>query len=371
MVLQNLRVVNFRVYTDCFFEFSEKMNIIKGDNGSGKTSLLEAMHVLALTKSFRTKNDMDVIKAKDNYFQVFGEFLSDAGQTQTVNVNYTKNEGKKVLLNRVGLQKKTDIVGKIPVIVLSPANQRITEGGPSVRRDFINRIIAQVDPEYFSALIKYKKRMLQRNRILYDYRQKENYTYDPYVESYDELIAEAADKIFHARVKFITDFTPIFQTFFKEIFHNGNDVSLRFQFNMNPGDGGYKKTFLLKLAKQFRNDLFYGRTTSGPHLDQLTIKLGKNEVRQVASQGEHKVVLVALKMAESQFIGDMLNERIIFLLDDLFSLLDVKHCVNILQEISRKNQTFITTTDIESLRHFGFDPNEENLNILNLPIGES
>ena len=372
MILQNLRLYNFRVYPDQSFVFDKNLNIIYGDNGSGKTSLLEAIHVLALTKSFRVNNDRLLVRDTEPYFQVFGDFIDDAQVPHTVNVNYQKNEGKKVFWDRQTLDKKTDIVGKIPLIILSPATQRITEGGPAIRRDFMNRIIAQVNPQYFLALLDYKRRIFQRNRLLSEYSSKGQFQYTEYLEALDDLILQSADVLHAGRREFIERFSPLFQERFRDIYHNRQQLGIQIHYNGYPNcNDSYRDTLQKRLKRKIKSDIHFMRTSCGPHLDHLVIQMDDREIRQVASQGEHKVVLVALKMAESRILERYLDEAVIFLLDDLFAMLDLRHCMNIVNEISQHNQTFITTTDYHSLQGYGIQGKDSNINVLQLPVGEA
>jgi len=371
MVIKNLRLVNFRNYLTANFTFHPQLNLILGENGSGKTKVLEAIQILALSKSFRTNVDADIVNHNESYYQVFGEFEGIGESEVNLNVNFSKNDGKKVFINKYPLKKRTEMVGKIPTVILSPDNQNITGGGPAGRRDFLNRILSQIDREYFKQLIEYRTRLLQRNSILVSYKQKRKTKYDAYVEANDELLTKAAEYLQRIRFRFIEDFNPVFQHNFEKISHIQKLVILKMQFNVNTDDADFGKTFLRKLRDRFPKDVEFGRTTCGPHLDNLIVLLGDIEIRQVGSQGEHKVVLVALKMAEGQFIQNRQPESVIFLLDDLFALLDERHCLKIVDEISRKNQIFVTTTDAGLLKKYGFDESNPEMKIIHLSKEES
>ena len=371
MILHRIKIVNYRNYTNSNFEFHKQLNFINGENGSGKTSILEAIHFLALTKSFRTNTDSDVVKFNESYFQIFGNFSNNSGKENSVNINFSKTHGKRIFFNKVPLKRRIDIIGKIPVIIFSPSSQRITEGGPAGRRNFINRIVAQIDKEYFAELIEYRSRLTQRNLILNYYREKGKSCYDSYIETHDELFAEAARKIQLGRIRFIEQFDNVFKEKYNKISHIKRDISIKINYNIKSDENSFKEVFLNNLSKRFSKDIVFGRTSCGPHLDNVLIIFDGKEIRQVGSQGEHKIVLISLKMAEGQFIESKLNESIIFLLDDLFALLDVKHCMKIIEEISGGNQTFITSTDINSLRNYGFKRSDSNSKIFQLPVGIS
>jgi len=361
--------VNFRKYTDSTFEFYDKTNFINGDNGSGKTSILEAVHYLSLTKSFRTNNDIESVNYQSDFFNIFGEFSNNTGHENFFNMNFTKTEGRSFLLNKVRIKKYTDIVGYAPVVILSPGLQKITEGGPSERRNFINRIISQVDHDYFINLIEYKKRLSQRNVVLNQYREKNNRCYDAYLEAQDEILSGIGQKLFSGRESFLYSYRLIFQEIFARINHSGSRVEIGIKYNIKASADDFTRTFSKNLKDRFSRDLQMGRTGCGPHLDDVVIYYNGKEIRQIGSQGEHKLVLIALKMAEGIYLETSKKESIIFLLDDLFAFLDSEHCRKIVDEIGEKNQTLITSTDINELKKYGFRKTLNDPKIINLTTG--
>jgi len=369
MVLRSLRLVNFRRYIDSFYEFNDKTNFINGDNGSGKTSILEAIHYLSLTKSFRTNNDIESINYQSDYFNIFGEFITRNLRKILFNMNYTKTEGRGFLLDKNRIKRYTDIVGYAPVVVLSPALQKITDGGPSERRNFINRIISQVDRGYLLGLLEYKKRLSQRNTVLNQYRDRNQSVYDTYFEAQDEILVEVGRRLFQGQQSFINSFCPVFQEIFSRINHSEAQVHIGIKSNIKSGSDNYSEVFLKHLKERFTRDLQAGRTGCGPHLDDVIIHFNGKEIRQIGSQGEHKLVLVALKLAEGHYIESHKNEPIIFLLDDLFAFLDNEHCRKIVEEITGKNQTFITSTDIKELERYGFRERLPDLKVIHLTAG--
>jgi len=371
MIINKLKLINFRNYQSREFQFTKKLNFISGQNGTGKTSILEAIHYLAFSKSFRTNSDADVVNLDQQFFQIYGDFSTLQEKNLNINLNYMKNEGKKIFINKTELEKKTDIVGKVPVITLSPNNQRITEEGPALRRNFINKILSQSDNNYFKNLLEYKKRLTDRNTLLNDYREKGIFSYDTYIESSDELLAKAGVKIQEERIKFFIKFEPVFKKEIKKIAHFDNDVFLKIYFNIKTDENDIYETFLKSLKRKFQKDVLYGRTSCGPHLDDIKIFFDNEDIRKVGSQGEHKVTLIALKMAEGKFLKKKTKKALVYLLDDLFSLLDAEHCIKILKEISTNNQTFVTSADMEILKHYGLEKINSNVQIINLTLGNS
>jgi len=368
MKLTELRLNYFRNYEHGNFSFGDNLNIILGDNGAGKTSLLEAIHYLSLTKSFRTHNNSNVVYNNHAYFQLFGNFYDSKNNQISVNLNYSKNDGKKLFFNHTEMKKKTEIIGKIPLIILSPGNQTITAGGPALRRNFIDRILSQTSNEYLYVLIEFKKRMYQRNLLLSRYRDNKN-RYDEYFETIDSILSDHAFHIQKMRIQFVRDFNPVFKKIFQSLSHSEKTVKLKLLPNINADLNQFKKVYMDKLKTGFQRDLKYGRTCFGPQLDQILFIFNKNDIRFTGSQGEQKIFLVALKLAEGIFIEEKLNEKVIFLLDDLFALLDKKHCINIINHIGFESQTFITTTDITVLQRSDLDLTNYNSRLFKLPIG--
>jgi len=369
MNLRTLKLVQFRNYNQVNLEFNENVNIICGDNGVGKTALLEAIHYLSLAKSFRTNNDLDVLKDGQIYFQIFGNFNSLKSGLIEINLNYSKDEGKKVFINKVELKKRVDIVGRMPVIILSPGTQKVTDGGPAIRRGFVDRILSQVNHEYFSSLVEYKKRIYQRNLILNQYRNRRRRDYDRYFEAMDDIIVVHAERINIIRKRFVDEFNPVLETQFRKLSHFEKPVALEIGTNVSCCESEFRECFKSRLVSRFRNDLKTGRTSVGPHLDNVMLVYGDRDIRYLGSQGEHKILLVSLKMAEGKFIEVQSGEPVIFLLDDLFAMLDVIHCVNIINNIGDQNQIFITTTDIRNINRRKLAIGRGKIKIYNLPIG--
>lgn len=368
MYITHLKIVQFRNYLNAQFEFNRFLNIIHGPNGSGKTSILEAIHYLTLSKSFKTNSDNSVLNEGMDFFQVFGNYRDESEKSGELNINYQKNIGKKIFHNKTVLERKTAIIGLIPVVVLSPASDVITHGGPAMRRDFINRILSQVDPEYLSALLEYSKRLTERNLLLNRYNHENRFDYDIMMETQDELLSDAAEILVLRRQLFLNEFLPIFTQKFKNIAHINENPGIKFNFNIKVENVKFSLGFVDKLRGRFRKDVIIGRTGCGPHLDNIIFQLGNRELRDVGSQGENKIFLVALKMAEAEYIESKIGKKVIFLLDDLFAMLDGEHCAGIVREISLNNQTFVTTTDITELENYHLDFEKINSKIIQLPL---
>lgn len=348
MQLKKIHLKNFRNFSDVNFSFNNKLNFILGKNGSGKTTVLEAIHYLAFTKSFKTQYDREVIKNNNDYFQVFGDFISDK-KSDRVNLNFVRSEGKRIIINERVLEKKREIIGRFPIITLSPDNEKITKGAPGERRNFIDKILSQTDRQYFEALLNFNRSLRQRNFLLRKYREKKFYQYDELLESIDDLMINDAFEISKKRILFIENFNQLFQEEIKKISHFDYNCLLKIKISASDEDENFHKNYRNKLKQKISKDVILGRTSYGPHLDNMDVYFDNREIKKVASQGEHKIALIALKMAEGKYIQTQLNSTVIYLLDDLFALLDSEHCIKTIDEISNDNQTIVTTTSLNHI----------------------
>ncbi len=348
MHISKILLKNFRNFSEIDFSFNKNLNFILGKNGSGKTSVLESIHYLAYTKSFRAGNDREVIRNDDDFFQIYGEFVNGE-ETDKLNLNYVKSEGKRILINQQILEKKRDIIGKYPVISLTPDNEKITKGSPNERRSFVDKILSQTDNLYFRSLLAYNRSLKQRNSLLKKKREVKDLGYDTLLESIDELMIQDAFTIVSKRDRFIKDFNELFKEEIHKVSHFSYGCELRVNFRSPAKDEKFHEKYHNKLKEKITKDVILGRTSYGPHLDNIDVYFDNREIKKIASQGEHKVSLIALKMAEGQYIQKMLQASVIYLLDDLFALLDSDHCLRTIREISNDNQTIVTSTSLDHI----------------------
>ncbi|MBN2281321.1 MAG: DNA replication and repair protein RecF [Candidatus Marinimicrobia bacterium] len=348
MFIHKILLKNFRNFSDSEFLFKNNLNFILGKNGAGKTSILEAIHYLAFSKSFRTNSDNEAIKNESEYFQIFGDF-TNTEKDYRVNLNYVKKEGKRIIINNAPLEKMKEIVGKFPVVSLSPDNEKITKGSPLERRIFIDKILSQSDHEYFENLIKYNRSLKNRNRLLKQSKEQKKFIYDILFESLDELLIQDAFKLVQKRKNFLKEYNTIFQDEIKKVSHFNYHCQLKIKSKTPIDDENFYQNYRNKLKEKILKDIILSRTSYGPHLDNIDVYFDNKEIKKVASQGEHKIVLIALKMAEGKYLQKKLNVTVIYLLDDLFALLDSDHCVRTIDEISNDNQTIVTSTSLDHL----------------------
>ena len=361
MHIKHLKIVNFRNYKSSDFDFSEGVNIIFGPNGTGKTSILEAIYFLGISKSFRTSSDRDMLSFSEEHFHVFGEFYNSKKQKLLVNFNYQKDVGKKAFVNGEKLEKLTEIIGKIPIVILSPEYENISSSGPLLRRKFLDRVISLTDREYLKKLIDYRNILRERNELLKDYQRKAFFDYDVLMEAIDERLVDCAIYIYTARRNFLREFRGIVRKEMEELSGRVRIYDMRLDRESLEED--YKDVLKKKLLENFPRDVAIARTTSGPHLERLSIIFDGKDIRDIGSQGEQKIALVAIKLAEAEFIYNRLKERPILLFDDVFAYLDENHRQNLCCKLVSGCQIILTTTDKGVLAYFSKDVTVEAIEL--------
>ncbi|MEM2144072.1 MAG: DNA replication and repair protein RecF [Candidatus Jordarchaeaceae archaeon] len=371
MILKNLALRNFRKYNEYSFNFTDSLNLIYGINGSGKTSILEAIYYLSLTKSFRTNYDLEAIKKDCEFFRIAGTFSQKDGFNKRVVINYSKSAGKRLVVDSKVVQNKLEHLGKIKVVLLSPDSPSVTDGAPATRRAFIDRILGQSDKDYLVALSEYRVLLSARNKLLQKYANQGKNSYDELFETQDDILQKHAQIICSKRKVFIEDFKVIVRDIFKRISHieKDLDVSIQSDIPFNNKDQ-FITNYKLTMRESFRKDLIFGYTLRGPHRDKLKICFGETDIRYIGSQGEHKITQVALSFAEGIYLEKISGDKVIYLLDDLFAYLDSEHCNRLMENFVSGNQVFITATDKDVMSKIDKKYAKNGVNFISLKIDE-
>ncbi len=340
MILQKLYLHNFRNYESQDVEFHSGINHLVGDNGQGKTNLLESIYCLGLAKSFRTNKDSDLIRKGNEEFQIYGEFLSDHKVKHKVGITATKSH-KAISIDRKRIQKHSELIGKIPVVLFNPEDHKITSGPPAERRKWLDVVLSQSDHQYLKNLQIFKRTLKQKNHLL-DCISRKEANLDQLLY-WNQIFAQVAVKIIFRRVQLIEAIRNEIQQFYKTISASATQLDIFYQFS-----GGMEN----KEQLEFENLLNRARDKEigaksalyGPHRDDLDLALDEKDVRRHASRGEHKSILLALKLVEYNFLHKTTATKPILLLDDIYSELDSKRQAQIIAHLSQMGQTFITST---------------------------
>lgn len=340
MHLDNLRLINFRIYDKFETDFSDGLNIITGDNGIGKSSILEAVHYLSLTKSFRSNKDEESVKFDSDNFLTAGVFISDDEIEEKISISYSKKGGKIIKVHGKKVTTSGDIVGNHPIVFLSPEDVINTLGSPSGHRKFLNMSISQVKNRHLNNLLSYRSVLKQRNSAI-GYAASGSESFEKTLDVVEIQIGELCEAIVKDRKNFIGEISAEFEKIFSELNNGKKSGSIKY----HPSIEGNKEEMISSFKDRRAADYNAGYTTKGPHRDRLSFKINDKSLKSFGSKGENKVFLVALKIAQGNYIHRNRGIRPIYLLDDIFMELDRKHAVEIVDRIKNSGQVIITTTD--------------------------
>lgn len=339
MQVRQLKLVNFRNYKNLEVTFSPRYNLIYGNNGMGKTNLIEAIFVLALTKSFRGSLDKVLIMNDEKSLTIEGVISS------LINTNYQitiSNEGKKVKINDNNVKKLSDYISRITVILFSSLDLRMIKDTPSVRRKSLNMDISSMDNCYLKLLSNYNKLLKQRNIYLKSMNINSN-TDNDYLEVVTDKLIDIGLEINKYRTDFINKINENISNIYKKITcEKGLCIEYISSFTNNT-----KEELKNNFKKVFQRDIILGKTQIGIHHDDLNFKLNGFNLRDYGSEGQQKNAIISYKLAEIEFFKEKNNDEPILILDDLFSELDNEKINNLLNILDENIQTFITTTNID------------------------
>jgi DNA replication and repair protein RecF len=351
MYLKKLILTNFKNYELGELEFSPKINCFVGNNGVGKTNILDAIHYLSLTKSFFNNIDSISIKHGEDYFIVQGTFKRDE-EEDIIYCAFQKQKQKLLKRNGKEYQKLSDHVGRYPVVMISPADSALVTEGSDDRRKFMNKIVSQYNTEYLDSVLRYSKALQQRNKLLKDFKTAGIFDSDM-LSVWDSQLVKYGNYIFSERSILIDELIPVFQEYY-EMISNGNE-KVRLQYRSHLADGNFTDALLNSISK----DRFLEYTTIGIHKDDLLLEMNGFPVKSLGSQGQQKSYLVALKLAKFDFIKRKAGFPPILLLDDIFDKFDADRVEQIIKLVGnhRFGQIFITDTHQSRLQDILFSHN--------------
>lgn len=342
MILKRISILNYKNLEQVELDFSPKMNCFIGQNGMGKTNLLDAVYYLSFCKSSANPIDSQNIKHNQDFFVVQGSYLTDEGDPEEVYCGLKRRQKKQFKRNKKEYSKLSDHIGLIPLVMVSPADSELILGGSEERRRFMDVVISQYDREYLSALIRYNKAMAQRNTLL----KAEVEPDDELMNVWEEMMASAGEVVFRKRNDFINEFIPTFQSFYSYISQDQEVVNLSYESHAMQGN-------LLQIIRESRQrDHIMGYSLKGIHKDDLVMQLAEYPIKREGSQGQNKTYLVALKLAQFDFLRRTgSNTTPLLLLDDIFDKLDASRVEQIVKLVSgdKFGQIFITDTNRDHL----------------------
>jgi DNA replication and repair protein RecF len=340
MYLQRLSVINFKNYTEAELGLSDGVNVFVGNNGAGKTNLLDAIHYLSLCKSYFNPIDTQQIKQGTDFFIITGAF-ERKGNTETVACSVKRNQKKQFKRNKKDYQRLADHIGLFPLVMISPYDISIIIEGSEERRKFIDNVISQTDNFYLDELITYNKVLINRNMLLKQIADTGRYDLS-LMEVLDEQLTTSGSRIFEKRKAFMESFTEIFDQHYRFLTDDAERVDLVYESQL------LQESFEQLLKKGVEKDRVMERTLSGVHRDDLIFSVHGMPMKKFGSQGQQKSFLIALKLAQYTFLYREKGFKPLLLLDDIFDKLDDLRVTRLMQMISNHDfgQVFITDTNI-------------------------
>ncbi len=352
MILSQISVLNYKNIRAANLSFSPNVNCLIGHNGEGKTNLLDAIYYLSFCHSSFTNVDSQVITHDQDFFVIEGNYLNETGDTENVYAGMKRGSRKHFRRNKKEYKRFSEHIGLIPLIFVSPHDSVLVDGGGEERRKLMDMVISQYDKRYLDALNSYNKALQQRNALL-----KMEQEPDPsLMDIWEKEMAEKGQVVFEKRSSFVEEFIPVFQNIYKKISGEKETVTLRYTSHGQRGD-------LLDVIQHDRlKDRIVGYSLHGIHRDDLEMQVGGYPLKREGSQGQTKTYMMALKLAQFDFLKRTASQTTpLLLLDDIFDKLDAHRVEHIVDMVSGGTfgQIFITDTNRdhldEILRHSGKD----------------
>jgi DNA replication and repair protein RecF len=354
MTLNQLHLLFFKNYDEANLSLSPGINCFVGDNGSGKTNLLDAIHYLALTKSAFTALDTQSIKQGAVFFVVKGKFTSPLlDRPETIQVSLRLGQKKTLTHDKQPYERMADHIGRFPAVLISPYDTDLIRQGSEERRRYFDSLQSQLDAEFLQLLIQYNGLLRQRNATLKQ-QPSGGHGFDiVYLQALDDQLAPLGEQLSALRTGFLLEFTPVFQSHYQQLAEGGELVSLEYKSQL-PG-----QNFRHLLLSNERRDLALQRSNVGPHRDDFVFLMDGLPVKSYASQGQQKSFVIALKLAQFELLAQRPSSptsvqangssgKPLLLLDDIFDRLDDKRIARLLQLVANNTfgQVFITDTSL-------------------------
>ena len=341
MFLKNLELYQFKNHSESKFKFTNQVNCFVGNNGAGKTNILDAIHYLSLTKSYFNHIDSQNIKFNKEYFMLKGQFEKDVGISE-IQCNLVEGVGKNISKNNKKYKRFSEHIGEFPIIIISPTDTNLILEDSNVRRKYLDSSISQYKKSYLQILIKYNKALKQRNSLLRQFDEKGYYD-EISLEIFDKQLIEFGSIIHNERIKFLKQLKPVFNKYYSEI-SDGNEL-VNIEYKSSLTDNSFSE-----LISQSRiKDRISKSTNIGIHKDDIIFKMNSYAIKKIGSQGQQKSFLISLKLAQFDFIKEKIGFNPILLLDDIFDKLDDVRILKLIGFVNKDvfGQVFITDTHAE------------------------
>ena len=338
MRLNKLHLINFKNLAQADIELAEGINCFVGDNGAGKTNILDAVYYLSMSKSAFTMTDGQSVHHGGEFFVIEGSYRGDGGAVDAVNCSFSRRGGKLLKRNGKEYERLADHVGAFPVVICSPRDTELITDAAEERRRYLNAFISQIDRTYLNAVMRYNAVLAERNRFL------KSSSDETMLEIYDMQLAEHGTRVWEMRRDMVERMQPMVAEYYRLLSDDREQVEVSYRSELTDMP---MRDVLLRSRER---DIFNQFTTSGIHRDDIIFRIGGYPLRKYGSQGQQKSFLIALKLAQYRLLTEATGERPILLLDDLFDKLDIGRVARLLTLVGGDDFGQILITDCNKLR---------------------
>ena len=333
MNIQKLHIINYKNHQKLLLQFEKNVVCFVGENGVGKTNVLDAIHFACLGKSYFTSSDKDCVRYKESFFRIETVF-----EDNELVITYEKSKKKKIVLDDIPIKKLSSFLGNFPVVVIAPDDNIILLGGSEERRKIIDQTLIQTNFEYFKKLTNYQKIITQRNALLKASHNK--YLDLTLLAIYNQELIPLAEYIHTERQNFVQEIIPFFENAYVKISEEKERFNIQYLSPLN--DAKFEDLLRLNLEK----DKILKRTTTGIHKDDLDFYMNGVKIKTFGSQGQQKTFLLALKLAQHDYLQKKLSKSVFFIIDDIFDKIDSSRSKNLIKFVSEHlGQVFISYTN--------------------------
>ncbi len=345
MKLDQLLISQYKNNKESLLNFTPKVNIFVGDNGAGKTNILDAIYYLSFCKSPFNTLDNNNILHNESHFMIRGEYSNHENGNDKVMISYAKGDRKKIKRNDKEYDRIADHIGEFPLVIISPMDSTLIIGGSEERRKYIDGVISQFDRQYLNTLLNYNKVLQQRNVTLKTMAKDRNSDFS-FIEILDSQLVEYGMEIYKKRTEFLVDYIPLIKEYYQFISNEKESAGINYRSQLN------SDSFANLLKENHQRDLVLRHTSIGIHRDDLIFELDNYAIKKQGSQGQQKSFLIALKTAQFEYTRNKKGYKPLLLLDDIFDKLDYKRVKQLMKLVSRNEfgQIFITDTNIERIK---------------------
>jgi DNA replication and repair protein RecF len=342
--LKKIQLLNFKNYEEILFDFSTGIHGFVGENGSGKTNLLDAIHYLCLTKSAFNSLDSQSIRHGERFFMIQGVFEKENKEIE-VHCSLQEGRAKTLKVEKKPYQKISEHIGHFPCVLMTPYDTDLIREGSETRRKFFDGTLSQIDQTYLNNLLKYNKIIEQRNSLLKQFAER-NFFDKTLIETYDSQLFPLAQAIFDKRSAFVAEFIPLLENYYFFICDEKEKVGMKYVSDLQTSD------FESLLRHQLSKDMLLQRTTKGIHKDDYVFEIDGHSIHKFGSQGQQKSYVIALKLAQFELLCQYKGIKPLLLLDDIFDKLDDKRIKKLMELMSsgKFGQVFLSDARPERTR---------------------